>query len=133
MGYKSVQAISRKKQLMNEHIKKIYQLLSGYRFVISNEKSVQLEMEQLFINNNIPYRREPHLDSINIPDFILDDGLCIEVKIKGAKRAIYNQCLRYSEFEDVKSILLVTSVNTGLPPELNGKKTYILNLSRAWL
>ncbi len=118
---------------MRAEVKEIFTVLKNHRILLSNEKAVQSEIEELFIKKGIAHRREYILDDDNIIDFLLDSGVGIEVKIKGQKRAMYKQCLRYSQFEEIKDIILVTSASTGLPKELNGKETYILNLSKAWL
>ena len=117
---------------MTDSVKEIFSVLSPQRFLISNEKSVQSAIENVFKNSGIAYKREVTLNEDSIIDFMIGD-VGIEVKIKGQKRAIYKQCLRYSEFEAIKSIILVTSVNTGMPKQLNNKDVYILNISRAWL
>lgn len=118
---------------MTENVKKIFELLRTQRFIISNEKSVQAEMERVFKANGFNHIREYDLDEQSTIDFLMDDGIGIEVKIKGQKRAIYNQCLRYSKIPKIQQLILVTSVSTGMPNALNGKPIYILNLSKAWL
>jgi len=121
--------------MINPEIKEIFDALTKHRFVISNEKVLQLEIENIFKQKGFEFKREYYLDeeNKNIIDFLMSQGIGIEVKIKANKRAIYKQLLRYSEFEEIKSLILVTGTNTGMPKELNGKPVYILNISRAWL
>ncbi len=118
---------------MTEEIKHIFSILSHHRFVISNEKVLQSDIQAVFDEKNISYKREYILDKKSEIDFLLDNGIGIEVKIKGQKRAMYKQCLRYSEFKEIKSLILITTVSTGMPKLLNNKDVHILNLSRAWL
>lgn len=118
---------------MRNEIRQLFQILGSHRFMLTNEKEVQADMERLLHEHNLGFRREHHLDSENIIDFMMDSGVGIEVKTKGQKRAIYKQCLRYSTFDDIQDLILVTSSSTGMPPQLNGKNIYILNLSKAWL
>ena len=116
-------------------VKIIFDLLSKHRFVFSNEKAMQLEISDLLSSGEVVFEREHYLDEAkkSIIDFMVAGGIGIEVKLKCNKRAIYKQLLRYSEFEQIQQLVLVTGTNTGLPKELNGKPVYILNISRAWL
>ena len=120
---------------MNEKCTQIFKALSKHRFVLSDEKRLQLEIEHVFNSEGILFNREFFLDKEkkDIIDFLIDGRVGVEVKIKCNKRAMYKQLLRYSESEHVESLILVTGTNTGMPKELNGKPVYILNISRAWL
>ena len=113
----------------------IMQVLCRKRFVLTNEKVLQGEIESIlkteFPTCNI--EREFHLDKDNIIDFVIDGHLGIEVKIKGSKRALYSQCVRYCDFDQIKSLLLITTLSIGFPAEINGKDCYVQNLSKAWL
>jgi hypothetical protein len=111
----------------------IFSILSKYKFPVEDEKRLQGYIEDKLRENRIVYAREFFLDEHNIPDFIVGDGVVIEVKIKGSKRDIYAQILRYSKFDDVKSILVITNKNIGNPPLYESKKLKILNLGIAWL
>lgn len=118
---------------MNNDAREIFDLLRNKRFMLSNEKSVQADIEKLFKSLSVSHKREHILDENNIIDFLMDNGVGIEVKIKGQKRAMYKQCERYAQFEDIKQLILLTSVSTGMPQEINNKPIHVLNLSRAWL
>ena len=119
---------------MTEKSKEIFTLLYKHMFVISDEKAMQSEIEKIFTDAGVGFKREHYLDEDkkSIIDFLVGD-IGVEVKVKCNKRAMYKQLLRYSTFDEVKEIILVTGTNTGMPRELNGKPTYILNISRAWL
>jgi hypothetical protein len=117
-------------------ITQIVQALSKLRFTINVEKILQHEMHDALkkIVDPALIQREYHLDKNSIPDFFIDNRIAIEVKIKGAsKRSIYKQCERYCEFEQVKQLILATSLTMGFPEEINGKDCYFINLNRAWL
>ena len=102
------------------------------RFPLEVEKETQAAIEQKFKDNGIEYSREHKLDQNNIPDFFID-GIAIEIKIKGNAKSIYKQCERYCQFEEVKSLILVTNRSMGFPKEINGKPCYFINLGKAWL
>lgn len=76
--------------------------------------------------------REYRIAKDIIPDFF-QDGIAMEVKIKGSARSIYAQCKRYCAHERVRALILVTSRNMGFPAMINGKPCYYINLSEAWL
>lgn len=113
-------------------ITNIIQILSSSRFNLENEKQTQSEIELKLKQNKINYVREHRLDEKNIPDFFID-GIAIEIKIKGNAKQIYKQCERYSKFDEVKNIMLVTNRSMGFPAEINGKSCYVVNLGKAWL
>jgi hypothetical protein len=102
------------------------------RFPLEVEKETQAAIEQKFKDNGIEYSREHKLDQENIPDFFID-GIAIEIKIKGNAKSIYKQCERYCQFQEVKSLILVTNRSMGFPKEINGKPCYFINLGKAWL
>ena len=109
----------------------IIKILSS-RFPLEVEKETQAAIEQKFKDNGIYYSRENKLYQNNIPDFFID-GTAIEIKIKGNAKSIYKQCERYCQFDEVKSLILVTNRSMGFPKEINGKSCYFINLGKAWL
>lgn len=102
------------------------------RFPLEVEKETQAAIEQKLKDSGIEYSREHKLDQENIPDFFID-GIAIEIKIKGNAKSIYKQCERYCQFQEVKSLILVTNRSMGFPKEINGKPCYFINLGKAWL
>lgn len=113
-------------------VEEVYKLLSSQRFSLDSEKSTQDEIEKLLRSKGVRFFREYKLDIKNRPDFFID-GICIEVKIKGSAKAIYRQCERYSVFENVKQIILITNRAMGFPTELNNKPCYVIKMSKQWL
>ncbi len=109
-------------------------ILSGKRFPVADEKETQVQIAALLMDCTeiTSYSKEKKLDAKNIIDFFIE-GIGVEVKIKGSKKAIYRQCVRYCEFPEITSLVLVTSVSIGFPSEINGKPCYVLNMSKAWL
>lgn len=113
-------------------LQKVIEILSSYRYPLNDEKSLQSAIEKKIVESGIVFNREYRLDSKNIPDFFID-GIAIEVKLKGVAKNIYKQCERYSKFDEVKQIILVTNRSMGFPKELNGKPCYVIKLGNAWL
>lgn len=114
-------------------VQDIIRLLQSRRFPLSDEKKLQAEIEETLIGAGIEHKREYRLDASSIIDFMIMRSIGAEVKIKGARSAIYRQVERYAGFDQIKRLILVTNVAMGMPPLVNGKPVYVVNLSRAWL
>lgn len=113
-------------------IQSILKILSVERFSTQNEKETQSQIEDVLKRNNIDFKREHRLSPESIPDFFID-GIAIEVKIKGNAMQIYKQCERYSKFDEVKQLILITNRSMGFPAELNNKPCYVMKLGNSWL
>lgn len=110
----------------------IVSLLSRLRLPLSDEKRLQTAIAEAFDGASVVYEREVRLNAQDVIDFVVGT-IGIEVKIKGAKRAIYHQVERYAKHESIKELILVSNVAMGFPPEVEGKPVYVVNLGRAWL
>ncbi len=118
------------------------EILRPHRFNTQNEKALQQHIWNVLNHpiydktgalSDVGKFREYHLDEKNIPDFFLESGLAIEVKIKGSRKHIYKQCDRYLQFDQVKALLLITSRAMSLPEEVNGKRCFVYQLGMSWL
>lgn len=114
-------------------INKLIQVIHRSKVSLTDEKITQVQIADLLTEHEIPYVREYRLSDEDIVDFLVDDSLAVEIKIKGQKRAIYRQLQRYAAHERIKGLVLLTGVSMGLPEEINGKPSYIGSLSRGWL
>lgn len=112
-------------------MKEIIKILSGKKFSLQYEKELQSEIYQALSEATHTLREYP-LDSKNIIDFYCD-GIGIEVKIKGNRKTIYKQCLRYCAFDDIKALILVTNRAMGFPTSINSKPCAVVNLGISWL
>lgn len=112
----------------------IQKSLKGKQLNLSNEKLLQMDIEESFKSYGLDFKREVFLDKNNIVDFMISE-LAIEVKIHGKASAmsIYRQLERYSKIDKVGAILLLTSKTMSLPLEINNKPVYILSLGRIQL
>jgi hypothetical protein len=110
----------------------IQAILAGKMFPLSDEKRLQNAIEDELQRAGVIVKREYRLSTKDIIDFMVG-SVGIEVKIKGGKLDIYRQLERYAEHELVSHLILVTNVAMGLPPDIKGKPTSIINLARAWL
>lgn len=108
----------------------IIHVLQTRRFNLHDEIELQKEMRDAMAAFS-PVQSYP-LDKTSLIDFFID-GIGIEVKIKGSRKKIYDQCKRYCRFQQINSLILVTNRSMGFPPEINGKPCYIVHLGKSWL
>lgn len=122
--------------------KVIIDILKSHRFAIGNEKVTQNRIwallnrynKVMMQNIDMTCAKEYRLDDKNIIDFyFLAHHIGIEVKIGGSAKDIYRQLERYTAFDQIKEIILLTNRTMGLPATINNKPVYVLNLSKAWL
>ncbi|MEG1347345.1 MAG: hypothetical protein RSD49_04770 [Hafnia sp.] len=114
-------------------IDRLIHIIHRSKVSLTDEKMTQVQIAEIFRENEIPYVRELRLSGDDIVDFLVDDNLVVEIKLKGQKRAIYRQLKRYATHDQVHGIILLTGISMGLPEEIEGKPTYIGSLSRGWL
>ena len=105
--------------------------LKRFHFSYQNELELQDGIAQALSAATIPYEREKRLTPTDRPDFFVD-GIVLEVKIKGATRAVLRQLNRYAGHESVKAILLVTTRSLQafqVPESMNDKPVRVLCLT----
>lgn len=111
----------------------VVRLIVTNPIVLNNEKAVQAEISCLLDREGIRHRREVLLSEGSVVDFMIEGGIAVEVKLKASKRAVYRQCERYCEHEQVKALVLVSGTAMGLPPEIKGKPCWMASLGAGWL
>ena len=112
----------------------VFEILKKFKFDVSNEYEVQKAIEAVLNQNGIVYKREFTLDRLNRVDFLIGNGMAIEVKIDGwSPMRIYKQLERYAKFDAVKEILLVSGQAIHMPEKIKGKSVKVLKLWSAWL
>ena len=121
---------------MKRAAKKIAGLVLRYKFQFDNEKDLQHGLELVFAKEaGVGFRREVPLTKADIVDFLFDDGVAVEVKVKGSWPLVLRQLLRYAECAEVKAVVLVTSkIRLGiLPTLLRGKPLAVAALWKSFL
>jgi len=103
------------------------------RFPLSDEKLLQVQIDDELTRLGVSFKREVRLSGKDVVDFLIEDKIALEIKIKGGKRAIFRQCERYCSHERVTALVLATAVPMGFPPEILGKPCYVASLGRGWL
>jgi hypothetical protein len=120
----NAQAVSLAKELC-EHLDKV-------RFSLDREKALQASMYGYLLPDFPTIEREVSLGDGDIIDFVVDN-VGIEVKIKGAKRAIFRQLERYAAHDRIQALVFSTNVAMGMPQDVGGKPIFLHNLGKAWL
>lgn len=108
-------------------------LVQRSRISLSDEKSAQGDIEALLDAHEVPFTREYRLNGTDIADFLLKNGLAIEVKLRGSKMAVFRQIERYARYPRVTGVLLVSNLAMGLPEEVFGKPLFFASLGRGWV
>jgi len=112
----------------------IVEVLSNLRTaVVIEEKNLQADIAKLLSDAGITYSKEYRLGPRNRIDFMLENGIGIEVK-KGKQNSqvVLNQVVRYAKCDDVTGIIIVSEYNLQLPKCINKKPCETLFLNRLW-
>lgn len=118
-------------QLINE----IEGVLRTRRFSLEDEISLHQEIDSILaLYTKWQVQREYWLDNGSKIDFLIDNKIGIEVKIKGNKKAIYRQCLRYLHTDSpLQGLILLSNQSLGFPSHINSKPCRVIKLGLAWL
>lgn len=106
-------------------------LLTTHRFTYTCEEDLQRGVETVLKENDLPYVREARLSSTDRPDFLVENSIAVELKVKGSPNHVMRQLMRYVHHEKVKAVVLVTtkSSHRSIPMSLGGKPIYIAYLN----
>lgn len=117
---------------MSLSARELVRMLERWKLPLSDEKVLQASIGGCFDANGIAAEREVNLGNGDIIDFMVG-RVGIEVKIRGQRRAIYRQCVRYCEHAELDGLVLATNAAMGMPEILSGKPVLIANLGKAWI
>lgn len=107
--------------------------LAGYRFRLGHEDLLQRDVRDVMERAGIPFEREFVFNPGDRVDFFVDGHIALELKIKMQQRRIFRQLERYAMDDRVDSLVLMTLGAGGIPPAINGKPCYVVNLGRTTL
>ncbi|POZ80246.1 hypothetical protein [Burkholderia contaminans] len=105
-------------------------VLRPYRFRFVDERELQDGIEKVLAGSLRGYKREAVLGPADRPDFLLDDGVAIEVKVDGSLAELLRQVSRYASHDSVRAILVVGTPYwiAKIPSEIGGKPLVGLRL-----
>lgn len=109
------------------------QIFEGVRFRFGSEVDLQNGVELLLQRSKIAYAREKALTAKDRPDFLVDGGIAIEIKIQGTFAQAVRQIDRYAKHESVHSILVIGSpawINR-IPAFIGGKPVHAIRITES--
>lgn len=101
----------------------LWSVFHTYRFTCTSEATLAAGIAKAFRTERIEFEAEVVLDARSRIDFLLAGGLGIELKVKGSATEVLAQLMRYADFEQIKSLLLVTTraKHLDMPDTVRGK------------
>ena len=102
----------------------------------STEKEMQESLFSCFSSAGFNVQREFSLSPKDRIDFLitLESGAVgVECKTKGTPISIYRQLERYSKYDCISSLVLITSKHMNAGDEIKGKPTYTVKTGTKWL
>jgi hypothetical protein len=113
-------------------------LIGQGRYDLTDEKRCQADIATLLafaFGPEIAVRREHRLGPYDVPDFLIDGRVVVEVKMASARNggAVLRQLARYAAYPLVEALILVSNRAIALPGWIEGKPTHFVSLGRAWL
>jgi len=108
--------------------------LNAVAFRFQDEVELQDGIAIALGRADIPHRREVVLSPKDRIDFMLNDGVGIEVKIDGSVSALTRQLIRYAKLPQISALLVVVSAIrlSNLPSQIEGKPVVCLRMMRAF-
>lgn len=119
--------------MTDESLAKLAKMLRYGNFRLGHEKLLQEDVEALFERNCVDFRREFILGPGERVDFLVEERIAVELKVKCSPRVMMRQLQRYAGHDKVEAIILVTATVTSMPDSMNGKPVYVVNLGAGYL
>jgi len=115
-------------------VESVVKAMHSVGFSFTSEDDLQRGIDQVLTDRGISHRREVVLSPGNRIDFMLEQGVGIEVKVGGAASDLTRQVYRYCREEQVRAVIVVSSrLRLGkLPPEMAGKPVRFLAVTKAF-
>ena len=114
-------------------VQRITETLSRQKFSMSDEATLQNQISEVLDRIGLSHKREVWLSETDRIDFMCDEGVGIEVKIKGSAAAIARQLKRYESAPNLKHLILATKKSVDPTPAGFLKPVTVVWLSKAWL
>ena len=114
-------------------IAELVHLLTSHRFRWSHEEELQVGIAQVLTAAGIEHQREAVLAGAGRIDFLLPDGIGLEVKVDGAPAEVARQVLAYARHPEITALIVVTArAGTArlLPASSHGKAIHVVSLWR---
>lgn len=104
--------------------------LHAHRFLAVDEAELQAQIADVFSRCGIAHTREVSLAPHGRIDFMLGDGLGLEVKVEGSPSAVLRQLHGYAQSPSVVGLVLVTrrAQLAGLRGPIAGKPLHVVHI-----
>lgn len=104
--------------------------LSRGRFLASDEASVQRAVARELDRAGLEFKREKRIGARDRLDFLVEDCVALELKVRGPEKAILRQLHRYAEHGIVRAIVVAGTCHSvlRLPGAVRGKPLYPIQL-----
>lgn len=113
----------------------LIEIFKSMRFRFTSESELQEGIALALGRAKIGFKREFVLSSQDRPDFMIENGVVIEVKIQGSLAQAIRQVDRYAKHQDVQKILLIGSPHwlIKVPSLIGGKMVYSHRITESLL
>lgn len=109
---------AKEKRMPSFVLNRIINLLPRFGYRFGDEKQLHDGIATVLGAENIGFVREAAAGPKDRFDFLCEDGVVIEAKIKGSFTEAINQIDRYMQNDAVAAVVLVTTRQWGTPPRL---------------
>lgn len=115
---------------MDDELDGLVTWLRNARYRCTSEAVLQRALATRLSQAGVPYRREVVLNPTDRLDFLVQDRVAIEVKIKGSRADLVRQLERYALVQTVGAIIVVTNQPrlASLPDQIHGKPVAVVTL-----
>lgn len=115
-------------------MEKIIKALKSIRInPIEDEYILHDVVAQTLADAGIKFIKEYKLGNRSRVDFFTENGVAIEIKKgKPYSRTVIEQLKKYSQFDEVRGIILVIEKNMDIPLAMNGKPCLSIGLNKLW-
>ena len=120
---------------MTVTLAELVEVIRGHTYNFISEVDLQDGIEGVLQQAGIHGEREAELSSKDRIDFLIKDGIGVEVKTKGSTSTLTRQVHRYVQHESIKAMVVVTTVGrlTNIPEVMNGKPIVVVHLIESCL
>lgn len=84
-------------------------IMQRYRIQHTSERELQAAVAEVLERNGVEFQRECVLSAGERIDFLLEDGVGVEIKIHGSAAQVARQLQRYAKCDGISALVLMTS------------------------
>lgn len=113
-------------------VRRIIETLPRFAYRFADEIELHGAIADVLSAAQIPFAREVVAGPRDRFDFLIPDGIVLEVKVKGSLPEALHQIARYAARTDVLTVVLVTTKLWGRSSmEIHGKPVHVLKIKGA--